>query len=98
MQKQMIMVIFNSSIEEEMMAALKEAGMECFTKLPGVQGRGQYSEPRLDSHVWPGTNTLMMICAEPENKAAFLGAIRKMKQIHQAEGVRAFVIPVSETI
>ena len=98
MQKEMIMVIFNSSIEEEMMESLKAAGMECFTKLPGVQGAGQYSEPRLDSHVWPGTNTLMMICAEPELKPRVLEAVRKMKEAHQEEGVWAFVIPVNETI
>jgi nitrogen regulatory protein PII len=98
MQKEIVMVIFNSSIEEEMLGALKEAGMECFTKLPGVHGTGQYSEPRLDSHVWPGTNTLMMVCAEPETRARILQAVRQMKEIHQEEGVRAFVIPVTDTI
>ena len=98
MAREMIMVIFNSSIEDEMVEALREGGMECFTKFPGVHGRGQYSEPRLDSHVWPGTNTMLMICCEPETKRSILDAVRRMKERHLKEGVHAFVVPVSETI
>jgi nitrogen regulatory protein PII len=98
MAKEMIMVIFNSSIEEEMVEALKGAGMECFTKIPGVHGSGEESEPRLDSHVWPGTNTMLMICADETNKGPLLGAVRHLEERHRTEGVRAFVIPVSEII
>ena len=98
MVKEMIMVIFNSSIEEEMVEALKVAGMECFTKIPGVHGSGEESEPRLDSHVWPGTNTMLMICADERSKGPLLDAVRQLEERHRKEGVRAFVIPVSETI
>jgi len=98
MAKEMVMVIFNSSIEEEMVEALKAAGMECFTKIPGVHGSGEESEPRLDSHVWPGTNTMLMICADETSKGPLLDAVRQLEERHRTEGVRAFVIPVSESI
>ncbi len=98
MAKEMIVVIFNSSIEEEMMESLRAAGMECFTKIPGVHGSGEYSEPRLDSHVWPGTNALLMIEAEEGARGPLLEAVRKMKERHRKEGVHAFVIPVTEII
>ena len=54
MADEMVLVIFSSSIESEMMDALQSAGVECYTKLVGVQGVGTCSAPRLDSHVWPG--------------------------------------------
>jgi len=98
MAKEMIVVIVNSSIENEMVESLKAAGMECFTKIPGVHGAGEYSEPRLDSHVWPGTNTMLLIVTDEGAKGPLLEAVRQMKERHRKEGVRAFVIPVHETI
>ena len=98
MAKEMLMVIFNSSIEEEMMEALMAAGMDCFTRIPGVHGSGEESEPRLDSHVWPGTNTMLMICVDQGSKGPLLDAVRQLEERHRTEGVRAFLIPVSEAI
>jgi hypothetical protein len=98
MATEMILVVFNGSIEDEVRDALEEAGMDCYTKLPGLQGRGSCSEPRLDSHVWPGTNTMYIIVAEPTLRARLLEAVRKMKEIHRDEGVSAFVLPVDGTV
>ncbi len=95
MADEMILVIFNSSIEEEMLEVLKQAGMTCYTKIPGVHGAGRYSEPRLDSHVWPGTNVIYLIAVEPGQRRGILDAVRRMKQVHRAEGVSAFVIPLA---
>jgi nitrogen regulatory protein PII len=98
MSTEMILVVFNASIEDEVKEALEEAGMDCYTKLPGLQGRGSCSEPRLDSHVWPGTNTMYLIVAEPAERERLLQAVRRMKEIHREEGVSAFVLPVEGTV
>lgn len=98
MTTEIILVVFNCSIEDEMMAALTGAGMTCYTKVPAVQGVGTCSAPRLDSHVWPGTNTMFLIAADSTTREAVLEAIRKMKEIHREEGVSAFVLPVTTTI
>jgi len=98
MEQELIMVVFNSSIENEVMEALNEAGMTCYTRLPDVQGVGRESEPRLDSHVWPGTNTMLMICAPHETREALRGAITRLKQRHAEEGVKAIVLPVIDSI
>ena len=98
MATEIVLVVFNSSIEDEMMAALSRAGMTCYTKIPAVQGVGTCSEPRLDSHVWPGTNTLFLIAADSATSEAVLAAVRKMKELHREEGVSAFVLPVATTI
>jgi len=98
MTGEMVLVIFNSSIEDEMMEALREAGMTCYTKFVNVQGVGSCSDPRLDCHVWPGTNTMFLICVDSENTERILQALRKMKEIHNAEGVKAFVLPITSSI
>lgn len=98
MADEMVMVIFNSSIEDEMMEALQGAGMTCYTKLVDVQGVGTCSEPRLDSHVWPGTNTMFLICVDSAGRDDVLQAVSRMRDVHKEEGVKAFVLPVTETI
>jgi nitrogen regulatory protein PII len=98
MAKEMVIVVFNSSIEEEMMEALEGAGMECYTKIPDVQGVGSCSDPRLDCHVWPGTNTMFMLCVDPESKGPLLDAVRHMKETHREEGVTAFVVPITSFV
>lgn len=98
MQHEMVLVIFNSSIEDEMLEALRGAGMTCYTKIPGVQGAGACSEPRLDCHVWPGTNTMYLIAIEPEKKDAVCDAIRRIQDQHREEGVKAFIFPITTCI
>jgi hypothetical protein len=98
MAQEMVMVVFNASIEDEMLEALKGAGMSCYTKVPGIQGAGSCSEPRLDSHVWPGTNTMYLICTPSEGRDRLLEAVRKMKDHHREEGVSAFVFPITNSL
>ena len=95
MTTEMVFVVFNASIEEEVLEALREAGVDCFTKIPGVHGAGSCSEPRLDSHVWPGTNTAYLIAVEPDKRERVLEAVRKVKEVHRDEGVSAFVFPLT---
>jgi hypothetical protein len=98
MEQELIMLVFNSSIEDEVMEALIAAGMTCYTRFPDVQGVGKRSEPRLDSHVWPGTNTMLMICAPNETREAIVSVIREMKDRHAEEGVKAIILPVIDSI
>ncbi|MFH1311644.1 MAG: PG0541 family transporter-associated protein [Candidatus Eisenbacteria bacterium] len=98
MADEMVLVVFSCSIESEMMDALKAAGMNSYTKIVGVQGVGTSSEPRLDSHVWPGTNTMLLICVDSDGKERLLQTVRQMKDIHREEGVKAFVLPVTSSI
>ena len=94
MEQELILVVFNSSIEEEVMEGLHAAGLSSYTRVPCVQGVGGHSEPRLDSHVWPGTNTMLLICVGMEAKERLLGAIRELKERHSEEGIKAIVLPV----
>jgi hypothetical protein len=98
MATEMILVVFNSSIEDEVLEALRGAGMDCYTKLPGIQGAGSCSEPRLDSHVWPGTNTMYLIVVDAGGREPILEAVRRIKEVHREEGVSAFVLPVTTSI
>ncbi len=98
MEQELIMLVFNSSIENEVMEALKEAGMTCYTRFPDIQGVGKESEPRLDSHVWPGTNTMLMIATAREIRDGILDAVRMLKERHAEEGIKAIILPIIDSI
>jgi cytosine/adenosine deaminase-related metal-dependent hydrolase len=98
MNAEMLLVIYNSSIDDEMMEALSRAGMTCYTKFMNLRGAGACSEPRLNTQVWPGTNSMLLVYAEPATRERLLGAVRAMKELHRKEGVTAFVVPVSQAV
>jgi hypothetical protein len=94
MESEIVLVIYNSSIEEEVLEALDKAGMHHYTKFVNIQGVGECSDPRLNSHVWPGTNSMLLVCLPAGERECLLEAVRALKDNHREEGVTAFVLPV----
>jgi hypothetical protein len=95
---EMLMVVYNTSIDEEVLEALKKAGMKCYTKFVNLRGAGECSEPRLNTQVWPGTNSMLLVFCELQAREGLLQAVRVLKERHREEGVRAFVVPVTECL
>jgi len=95
---EMLLVIYNAWIDDEMLEALTQAGMKCYTRFSNLHGAGECSEPHLDTQIWPGTNSMLLIAVQPGEKDALLDAVRKMKDIHRDEGVRAFILPVTSSV
>lgn len=95
---EMLLVVYNASIDDEMLEALKRAGMKCYTKFINLRGAGECSEPRLNTQVWPGTNSMLLVCIEPAQKEGLLAAVRHMKDLHREEGVKAFFLPVTASV
>ena len=97
MTAEMMLVVYNTAIDEEVLEALKAEGMTCFTKFVNLKGVGECSEPRLNTQVWPGTNSMLLIYCEPQAREGLMRAVRGLKERHREEGVRAFVLPVTES-
>ncbi len=92
----MILISYNVAIDEEVMEALKEVGISGYTKLPKVLGDGKTSGPRLDSHIWPGANSLLALAVEDDEKDQILAQVMKLRQKLGKEGIKAFVLPLEE--
>lgn len=91
-----ILISYNVAIDEEVMEALKKMGISGYTKLPKVLGDGKTSGPRLDSHIWPGANSLLFLAVDDDKKDQILAQVRKMRQRLGKEGIKAFVLPLEE--
>jgi hypothetical protein len=94
----MVLVIYNTSIDDEVLEALRRAGMRCYTQFANLRGAGDCSEPRLNTQVWPGTNSMLLVATDDAGLVPILAAVRALKEIHREEGVRAFVLPLAESV
>ena len=93
----MVMIIYNEAIDDEVMGALSSCGAEYFTKWQRVLGKGQVSEPHLDSNVWPGVNNVCMAVTDDKKVPGILSKIKELHSRLGKEGIKAFVLPVEES-
>ncbi len=62
----LIFVVCSAPFREEFERVLLENGIEGYTLIPKVLGRGGESDPVMDDDVWPGFSVLFMIFVEKE--------------------------------
>ncbi|NOY76337.1 MAG: hypothetical protein GXO76_00570 [Calditrichaeota bacterium] len=91
-------IIYNEAIEIELLTCLKKKGITTFTKFQHVLGVGTHSEPHMGTHVWPGENNALFIVSEDEKVPEILHCVRTLKKKKLKEGIKAFVLPVEESV
>jgi len=90
----MILIAYNQALDEEVMSAMKDSGLESYTKWTGVLGKGSASGPHLATHVWPKANNVVAVAAEDSSVEPLLQQIRKLRTQLGHDGIKAFVLPI----
>lgn len=91
-----VLIVHNAAIDAEVNDLLKSVGIDCYTKFAGILGRGQLSEPHLNTEVWPGVNCGTLAVVEDDKARAAMDSVRKMRQIYGSEGVKAFLWEIQD--
>jgi nitrogen regulatory protein PII len=94
----MVLVVYNSVIEPDLMESLKKSGITSYTKWTRVQGIGKTSGPHLDSEVWPATNSVLALAVEDSQKESIIKEVRGLRNGLSKEGVKAFTWSLEEVI
>ena len=92
-----VLIVHNAAIDAEIDELLKSAGIACYTKFADVLGRGQLSEPHLNTEVWPGVNHATLAIIEDDKARAAMDSVRRMRQTYGSEGVKAFLWEIEDT-
>jgi len=92
----LVLVTYNEAIDVEVMDALQSCGIEHFTKWQRVLGKGEASEPHLDSNVWPGLNNVLAVVCEDNLAKKLLSSVRELRKTLSKEGIKAFLLPIEE--
>ena len=90
----MILISYSQALDDEVITALKETGLDNYTKWTGVLGKGTASGPHLATTVWPRANNVLAVVADDSFVEPLLERIRKLRTELRREGIKAFVLPI----
>lgn len=94
-----VFIVFNQAHSEGVEFILDHAGIKGYTWWSDVKGQGSESgEPRMGSHTWPEMNSALLAIIPDELVDSLLEKIKKLDQINQEVGVRAFVWDVIKSV
>ncbi len=94
----MFFVVYAEASDESVTEAFKKAGYKSYTKMHGATGEGQESEPKLDTHFWPGRNNTLLLGVPDEEIGRLIELVRKLKTEQPRAGLRAFTFPLEECV
>ena len=92
----MFLIIYCEAADEDVIAALKEAGIHGYTKMVEAQGEGTETEPKLGTHCWPGKNNILFMAVPDDEISRITERVRDLKRKHPRAGVRSFLLPMEE--
>jgi hypothetical protein len=93
-----LLIIYAPALECFVMGALENAGQKKYTKMPYLHGVGGLSEPHLDTSIWPGSNSALLIVTDDRTATALLAEVSKLKKQYSDQGIKAFVFPIEEAV
>jgi len=93
------MIIYNQAHTEKIEYMLDKLGIKGYTLWENVQGRGTNTGvPHLGTHAWPEINKSVLTIVEDDIVGKVLNTVKKIDEINEDVGIRAFVWDVIKTI
>ena len=97
MDKIAVFVIYDRAVDEEVLAALRECGIESYTRWHNASGVGT-TGPHQGDQVWPALNNVLMAVTDTQSQARTLERLRLLREDFPFTGLRALVVPVLDMI
>ncbi len=83
----MFYVIYSEAADEDIVAAFKKAGFKAYTKMSGLMGEGEETEPN---------NNALVMAVNNDKIKPLCDLVRILKVEHPRAGLRAFTFPLEE--
>lgn len=94
-----ILITFDQSFFERIIALLDRMNCRGFTYLDRIQGRGSKTgEPHYGSHAWPSMNSAIITIVDESKVDPLLEALHDMDKETEQLGLRAFVWNIEKMI
>jgi hypothetical protein len=92
------LIIYSEAADEYVIAELKKAGIQTYTKTLEAQGVGIETVPKLGTHIWPGRNNVLLASVADEDAPKIREQLRQIKLDNPQAGVRGFLLPIEDEI
>jgi len=94
-----VFIVFNQAHSERIEYILDYLQIRGYSWWSDVKGRGSVSgEPRMGTHTWPEMNSAVLCIIPSEKVDDLLEKVKKLDQINQEVGVRAFVWEITQAL
>ena len=99
----MLLMVFRSSLERDVLALLRDLRVKAFTDLPEVLGAGE-AGVAFHSFPWPGFNSMILIALDEHESLRIVNAMRafrdRMGRVQHGASIplRVFVVPCVQAI
>ena len=94
-----IFVAYNQAYNQEIVELLENLGQRGYTVWENVGGRGSVDgEPHLGNHAWPTQNHALLTAVEDSLVPRVMKALRETDAANKDLGLRAYVLPVEDTL
>jgi nitrogen regulatory protein PII len=95
-----VTIVYNISIDEEVREVLLRLRITEFTRIPRVNGVGAVTGPRMDDHVWPGYNAMIVACVSDHHAETIMQALQEFRDgpTGRKTGVFAWLSPVEAAL
>ena len=85
-----VLIVYSKSLNSELIAELEALGLHSYTRVETATGRGKNSGPHLGTHVWPDTNSALLVVGEEGETAQVMTLVRRFREKEAKLGVKAF--------
>lgn len=94
-----VMITYNLALTEKVEFTLEHFGIRGYTEWDNVEGVGSKTGiPHLGTHTWPEINGVIITFVDDPKVAPLLEAIKKIDQINEEVGIRAFVWNIEQAV
>lgn len=94
-----IMIVYNQAHTERIEYMLDKLGIKGYTLWENVQGRGSSTGvPHLGTHAWPEINKSLLAIVGDEIVDEILDKVKRIDNINDEVGIRAFVWDILKTV
>lgn len=94
-----VMIIYNLALTEKVEFTLEHFGIRGYTQWENVEGVGSVSGvPHLGTHTWPEINGVVLTFVDEQKVAPLLEAVKRIDEINEEVGIRAFVWEIQQAV
>ncbi len=72
-------IVFDSALERDLLKVLEEERIEQYQIFPGLKGSWEKEKKHLNTHVWPGTDSVMVLIVEKNIAERLLERYKRLK-------------------
>ena len=94
-----VKILLASYLLNNIVSEIKESGVERYLIISKITGQWRKDLKHFDNHVWPGTDSMLLLIVEDEQAQEIVGVVRKIKKdLSDRISLAVIVTPIDEVV